>query len=112
MKNQIHLSSRSEPRRGNARSIICQRGCAWPVLLLAGCCAVLTGLAQPVRAAVAEAWVHRYNNVVSNSTGQAVKDVRNAACDIIVTGDIRICFGFRDSDFGFDCGFAALCLCG
>ena len=51
MKNQIHLSSRSEACRGSARFIICHRGGAWPGLLLDGCCAVLTGLAGPTQTA-------------------------------------------------------------
>ena len=38
------------------------------------------------QAAVTEAWVHRFSNVVSNSTDRAVKVVRDAAGDIIVTG--------------------------
>src|SRR4029453_16786394 len=77
MKNQIHLSSRSEARH---------RGGVWPVLLLAGCCAALMGLANPARAAVTEVWVQRYNNVVSNSTDQAFAVGSDAAGDIIVAG--------------------------
>jgi hypothetical protein len=97
MKNQILLSSRSEPRRGNAlgnaRSIICHRGGAWPGLLLVGCCAVLTWLAHPARVAVTEAWVHRCNNVVSNSIDQAYKVVSDAAGGVIITGftEMRAC---------------------
>jgi hypothetical protein len=49
---------------------------------------VLTGLAHPARAAVTQAWVHRYSNVVSNSTDQAFKVVNDAAGDVIVTGFI------------------------
>jgi hypothetical protein len=41
---------------------------------------------QPAEAAVTEAWVHRYSNVVTNATDQAVKVVRDAAGHIIVTG--------------------------
>ena len=41
---------------------------------------------QPAEAAVTEAWVHRYNNVVNDSNDQAAKVVRDAAGDIIVTG--------------------------
>ncbi len=37
-------------------------------------------------AAVADAWIHRFSNVVSNSGDEAVKVVRDAADDIIVTG--------------------------
>jgi hypothetical protein len=40
----------------------------------------------PAQAAVTEAWVHRYSNVLSNTTDRAVKVVRDAAGDIIVTG--------------------------
>src|SRR4029453_14167010 len=85
MKNQIHLSSRSEACRGNARSIIRRRGGARPVLLLVGYCAILNGLAQPARAAVTEVWVQRYNNVVSNSTDQAFAVVSDAVGAVIVT---------------------------
>ena len=38
------------------------------------------------QAAVTEAWVHRYSNVVSNSDDRAIKVVRDAAGDIIVIG--------------------------
>jgi hypothetical protein len=38
------------------------------------------------QAAVTEAWVHRYNNVVSNSYDFAAKVVRDTAGDIIITG--------------------------
>src|SRR5437762_10441519 len=87
MKNQIQPSSRSEARPGNARSIIRHRGGAWPGLLLAGCCAVLTGLAWPTRAAVSEAWVQRNtNNVASNSEEVTFKVGFDAAGDIIVAG--------------------------
>jgi uncharacterized delta-60 repeat protein len=49
--------------------------------------AVVFGFGPPLaQAAVAEAWVHRYSNVVSNSNDQAFKVVRDAAGDIIVTG--------------------------
>ena len=41
---------------------------------------------RPARAAVTEAWVHRYSNVVSNSNDLASKVVTDAAGDIIVTG--------------------------
>ena len=86
MKNQIHLSSRSKARRGNPRSIIYPRRGTWLGLLLAGFYVVLTGFLHPTRAAVTEAWVQRYNNLVSNSTDRASKVVRDAAGDIILTG--------------------------
>jgi len=54
-------------------------------LALTALVALAFGLA-PARADVTEAWVHRYNNVVSNSVDQAVKVVRDGAGDIIVTG--------------------------
>src|SRR5688572_29082452 len=41
---------------------------------------------RPARAAVTEAWVQRYSNVVSNSYDQAHKVVLDAAGDVIVTG--------------------------
>jgi hypothetical protein len=47
--------------------------------------ALVFGL-PPAQAAVTEAWVHRYSNVVSNVTDQAFQVVRDAAGDIIVTG--------------------------
>jgi outer membrane protein assembly factor BamB len=55
-------------------------------LLLAGCCAVLTGFPHSAQAAVTEAWVRRYSNIVSNTTDRAVKAVRDATGNIIVTG--------------------------
>jgi hypothetical protein len=58
------------------------------VLLLAGCCAVLTWFADyTARAAVSEAWVQRdTNNVVSNLEEVTFKVVFDAAGDIIVAG--------------------------
>src|SRR5262245_21652713 len=47
--------------------------------------AIALGLC-PAQAAVTEAWVQRYSNVHSNVTDEAVKVVRDAAGDIIVTG--------------------------
>ena len=47
----------------------------------------LVTMAEPAQAGVTEAWVHRYSNVVSNSTDVAVKIARGAAGDIIVTGN-------------------------
>src|SRR5262245_35323424 len=41
---------------------------------------------RPSQAAVTEAWVQRYSTTVSNRTDEAVKVVRDAAGDIIVTG--------------------------
>jgi len=41
---------------------------------------------EPVEAAVTEAWVHRFSNVLSNSVDRALKVVRDDAGDIIVTG--------------------------
>src|SRR4051794_26702298 len=83
---EMWLSPRSQACRGNARSTFCRRSGAWPGLLLAGCCAVLTGLTHSARAAVTEAWVQRYNNPVSNSTLAAFAIVSDAAGDIIVAG--------------------------
>jgi len=47
-------------------------------------------VATPARAAaVTEAWVHRYSNVVSNAAVlETVKVVRDGAGDIIVTGAV------------------------
>ena len=47
--------------------------CAWPG-------------ASTVQAAITEAWVHRYSNVVSNSVERAFKVLSDAKGDIIVTG--------------------------
>jgi hypothetical protein len=41
---------------------------------------------QQARATVTEAWLQRYSNVTSIGTDEAVKVVRDAAGDIIVTG--------------------------
>src|SRR5688572_22505629 len=41
---------------------------------------------RSAHAAVIEAWVQRYSNVVSNAADQAVKVVHDAVGDIIVTG--------------------------
>src|SRR2546423_5984702 len=60
-----------------------------------GVLAVLAFGRLPAQAAVTEAWVHRYNGVVSNANDQAVKVVRDAAGDIIVTGTT---FGSRQPD--------------
>jgi len=59
------------------------RACLWAALGLFAALALGPPRAQ---AAVTEAWVHRYNNVVSNLNGQAVMVVSDAAGDIIVTG--------------------------
>jgi hypothetical protein len=47
---------------------------------------LFTFSAQPVHAEVAEAWVQRYSNIVSNSVDRAFKVLSDAAGDIIVTG--------------------------
>jgi hypothetical protein len=47
---------------------------------------LLIVVALPARAAVTEAWVQRYSNVVSNSVDRAFKVVSDTAGDIIVTG--------------------------
>lgn len=87
MKNQIDPSSRSEAGRGNARSIVRRRDHAWPGLLLAGCCAVLTWFADyPARAVVSEAWVQRNTNNVASKEEVTFKVVFDGAGDIIVAG--------------------------
>jgi hypothetical protein len=48
--------------------------------------AVLALGPQPAPAAVTEAWVRRFSNVLSNSVDLALKVVRDAAGDLIVTG--------------------------
>src|SRR4051794_11248172 len=50
---------------------------------------------QSARAAVIEAWVQRYSNVISNAVDDAVKVARDAAGDIIVTGTTS---GFTSAD--------------
>ena len=47
---------------------------------------MLTGLAHPAQAAVTEAWVHRYSNVVNDSSDRAIKVAHDAAGNMIVTG--------------------------
>jgi len=63
--------------------ILARHACLWAAL---GLYAALSFGPLPARAAVTEAWVHRYNNVMGNSIDQAVKVVRDAAGDTIVTG--------------------------
>src|SRR5262245_58493481 len=65
------------------RHLIFRRTCLWTVLLALATIAFTT---QSTQAAVIEAWVQRYSNIVSNVTDEAVKVVRDAAGDIIVTG--------------------------
>src|SRR5206468_3745745 len=63
--------------------LLARRAGLWAAL---GCTA-LAFVAPPARAAaVTEAWVHRYSNVVSNANDRAFKVVRDAAGDIIVAG--------------------------
>ena len=68
--------------------LLTRHACLWAAL---GLLATLAFGPPPAQAAVSEAWVHRYSNVVSNSDGNsygAIKVVRDAADDIIVTGNI------------------------
>lgn len=65
------------------RHLIFRRACLWTGFLAF---ATIAFGPQPAQAAVTEAWVQRYDRVVSNVTDQAVKVVRDAAGDIIVTG--------------------------
>jgi len=60
-----------------------RHACLWTGLVALAAMALV---AQPVRAAVTEAWVQRYSNVVTNSRDEAVKAACDAAGDIIVTG--------------------------
>jgi uncharacterized delta-60 repeat protein len=57
-----------------------------PLLVVLAFLATISFGPPSTRAAVIEAWAHRYDNVMSNSIDQAVKVVRDAAGDIIVTG--------------------------
>jgi hypothetical protein len=50
---------------------------------------------QPAHAAVTEGWLQRYSYIVSNAADQAVKVVRDAAGDVIVTGTT---WGFNSAD--------------
>ncbi len=61
-----------------------RRACLWAAL---GLLAALACVSPPAQATATEAWVHRYSNVLSNSNDQAVQVVRNAAGDIVVTGN-------------------------
>jgi len=65
------------------RHLIFHHACLWTGLLAF---AMTAFGPRPAQAAVTEAWVHRFSNVVSNVTDEAVKVVRDAAGDIIVTG--------------------------
>ncbi|MBI2926748.1 MAG: hypothetical protein HYY24_13710, partial [Verrucomicrobia bacterium] len=65
------------------RHLIFRRACLWTGFLAFAMIAFGPPSAQ---AAVTEAWVQRHSNVVSNAADQAVKVVRDAAGDIIVTG--------------------------
>ncbi|HUS34626.1 MAG TPA: PQQ-binding-like beta-propeller repeat protein [Verrucomicrobiae bacterium] len=53
---------------------------------LALLCLAFLSLTRPTPAAVTEAWVHRYNNVVTNPPDKAFKVVSDAAGDFIVVG--------------------------
>jgi uncharacterized delta-60 repeat protein len=63
-----------------------QRGSFTVIGILCVCLAALALWPQPAQAAVTEAWVQRYSNVVSNSADDARKVVSDAVGDIIVTG--------------------------
>ena len=65
------------------RQLSFRRACPWTGFLAF---ATIAFEPQPSEAAVTEAWVQRYSNVVSNVTDRAVQVVRDAAGDIIVTG--------------------------
>ena len=65
------------------RSLIFRRAWLWTGFLAFATIAFGSRSAQ---AAVTEAWVQRYSNLLSNAAAQAVKVVRDAAGDIIVTG--------------------------
>src|SRR5687768_4983236 len=83
LAKQINRMRPSPSPKTNSSTWMALRSGAWPGLLLAGCCAVLTGLAHPARAAVTEAWVQRsINKWVSSSDDAATKVVRDAAGDI------------------------------
>src|SRR5262245_27339869 len=68
-----------------ARHLIFRRAFPWAGFMAFAM--IASGL-QPAQTAVTEAWVQRYSNVVTNSKDYAVKVVRDATGDIIVTGII------------------------
>src|SRR5689334_14151649 len=76
----LAVHSRTFPAKRNS---VFRRACLWTGFLAF---AMIAFGASPARAAVTEAWVHRFSNVVDNGTDEAVKVVRDAAGDIIVTG--------------------------
>lgn len=87
MNITLKRSLQSLKRKDNTFTFLLHRNssyvCLWVVLV------VLTKLVyEPVstQAAVTEAWVHRYIDVVTNSSDRASKIMRDAAGDIIVTG--------------------------
>ena len=62
---------------------IFRRACCWAGFLAFAATALGS---QSAHAAATEAWVQRYSNVASSTTDRAIKVVRDAADDIIVTG--------------------------
>src|SRR5688572_3883788 len=71
LRTATPLQPRASPSTARAR-----HACLCTAL---GLLAALAFVGLSARAAVTEAWVHRYNNVVSNANDQAVKVVRDAA---------------------------------
>jgi hypothetical protein len=83
-RNSIHADRAVRPRTiTTTRHLLFRRACLWTGFLAF---AMIAFGPQPAHAAVTEAWVQRYSNVASSTTDEAVKVVRDAAGDIIVTG--------------------------
>ena len=64
------------------RHLILRPACFWTGFLAFA--AIAFG-PQPAQAAVTEAWVQRYSNILSNATDRAIKVVRDAA----IEGDVQ-----------------------
>src|SRR5437762_1079248 len=82
-KTQLHSRSAPAWMCWRLACRLARPGCLWAAL---GLLANFSVGPRHAQAAVVEAWVQRYNPVVSNSYDEAVKVVRDAAGDIIVTG--------------------------
>ena len=80
----LRLGRAQSTGEAHAFTTLARRACFWAALVVL---AAFAFWPQPDQAAVTEAWVHRYNNIVNNANDYAFKVVRDAAGDIIVTGN-------------------------